>query len=258
MSETIIQDNENLIDVIPLFVGGEQCEPKHKFGPYVRDYFLIHFVYKGYGTLYDKYGAHKIEKGKLFIIREGEATTYIADEKEPWEYVWIAFKGTCVKHFAVERSVFPCPDDLMRRLYDYVQEGYSSASIYSSIIYELVFCLFSQNRNSDINASKMKQYINYNYMKNELSVNDIAKTFGFERSYLFRLFKKSYGCGIKEYIVNVRMEWAKRFLAKGYSVSDTAFMVGYNDEFNFSKIFKKLIGMPPIEYKKQTQRSVDL
>lgn len=252
MREIIIQDNENLTDFVPLFVGNEQCEPSHKFGPYVRDYFLIHVVYKGRGVLYDKYGTHKIGKGKLFIIREGEVTTYIADENEPWEYVWIALKGTCAKRFAVEKSsVYPCPDDLARRFYEYVQEGYSSAAIYNAVIYELVFCLFSQNPSGDVNVSKMKQYINYNYMQNELSVNDIAKKFGFERSYVFRIFKKKYGCGMKEYIIKVRMEQAKRFLDKGYSVSETAFMVGYNDEFNFSRIFKKTIGIPPIEYKKK-------
>ena len=51
--------------------------------------------------------------------------------------------------------------------------------------------------------------------------------------------------GIKEYITGVRMERAKEFLLGGHSVCDTAFMVGYRDEFNFSKAFKKYYGKAP-------------
>ena len=73
----------------------------------------------------------------------------------------------------------------------------------------------------------------------EIKVEEISKQFGFDRTYLFKKFKQKYGYGLKEYIVNVRMKSAKNLLEKGYSVSSTAFMVGYKDEFNFSKAFKK-------------------
>jgi two-component system response regulator YesN len=89
---------------------------------------------------------------------------------------------------------------------------------------------------------------------NDLKVDEIAKIFGFERSYLFRIFKAKYGIGLKEYIVKVRTDWAKKFLADGYSVVDTSFMVGYRDEFNFSRGFKKFVGVSPMEYKKKYKK----
>ena len=79
----------------------------------------------------------------------------------------------------------------------------------------------------------------------------LAKEYGYERSYLYRLFKKNYGTGIKEYINKIKMEKAKSFLEKGIFVNTVATMVGYGDEFNFSKAFKKYYGVSPSEIRKK-------
>ena len=44
-------------------------------------------------------------------------------------------------------------------------------------------------------------------------------------------------------------------LIKDFSVADTAKMVGYDDVFNFSKMFKKNIGVSPLKYKKEFRES---
>lgn len=54
---------------------------------------------------------------------------------------------------------------------------------------------------------------------------------------------------IKEYIIKTRMEQAKTLLSLGYTVSNTAFAVGYRDPFNFSKSYKKYFGTTPISHK---------
>ena len=82
-------------------------------------------------------------------------------------------------------------------------------------------------------------------------MDKITKMFGFERSYLYRIFKNKFGVGVKEYMLEVRTERAKQFLADGYTVASTAFMVGYRDEFNFSRAFKERVGISPTEYKKR-------
>ena len=78
-----------------------------------------------------------------------------------------------------------------------------------------------------------------------ISVSSIAESFGFDRTYLYRAFKSRYGIGIKEYITEVRMRHAKEFLADGMSVGETARLVGYADEFNFSKAYKKHYNKSP-------------
>ena len=79
----------------------------------------------------------------------------------------------------------------------------------------------------------------------DLSIKKLSSLFGFERTYLYRLFKKKVGVSIKDYVIKTRMNKAKLFLEKGYNVNSTATLVGYNDSFNFSKAFKKHYGISP-------------
>ena len=76
-------------------------------------------------------------------------------------------------------------------------------------------------------------------------IKKLSSLFGFERTYLYRLFKKKVGVSIKDYVIKTRMNKAKLFLEKGYNVNSTATLVGYNDSFNFSKAFKKHYGISP-------------
>ena len=248
MINVILNRNAAQNDIYPLFVGYEKCEPSHSFGPYTRDYYIIHFCLSGKGRLYDKYGTHEIEEGELFIIRNGESTLYCADEKNPWEYIWIAFHGNACDLFSTEKSVYSFPFLLKEKLKENVFSKNTSPYIYTSIIYELMEHLFSEKSEAGDIPMLIKRYIDYNYMY-EISVSSLGKIYSFDRSYLFKIFKARYKMGIKDYITDVRIKNAKRFLSDGISVSKCAAMVGYNDEFNFSRAFKKRVGTAPSKWK---------
>ena len=237
-------ENCNLRDIVPIFSGYERCERSHSFGPYARNYYLIHFCLKGCGRLYDKYGEHEIKKGELFIIRPGEITTYTADSENPWEYAWIAFGGEGAKIFDTGNSVYPDSFEVGLAVRELREDGVTSPYIFISLLYKLIYGLFGEKRESGTIAEKMKRYIKFNYME-DVTVEKISDYFGFERSYLYRVFKNTYGVGIKEYITATRMKQAKNLLNKGYSVGNTAHAVGYRDQFNFSKAYKKHFGVPP-------------
>lgn len=231
-------------DLVPLFAGDEKCKAGHTFGPYIRDCHLIHVCLSGCGELENAQGLHKVSAGELFVIREGEITTYRADGKNPWTYAWIAFRGKAAEAFSGERSVYSCPPEIESRLCHLIEKGESAPEAYMALLYDLIYRLFEGGRQKSDKLHDIRRYIRYNYMES-MEVAELAKRFGFDRSHLYRLFKCDYGIGIKEYITQVRMERAKEFLLGGHSVCDTAFMVGYRDEFNFSKAFKKYYGKAP-------------
>ncbi len=235
-------------DIIPIFSGHEACKRNHKYGPQIRDYYLVHFCLKGKGVLMDKFGTHTIRQGELFIIRPGEITTYIADGNDPWEYAWIAFGGELADIFNTERSVYPFPTEIGLSLRELSQGRVTHPAIFISLIYKVIYHLFSEKKEDTDVSEKVIQYINFNYMK-ELTVSAISDYFGFERSYLYRIFKSYSGMGIKEYVIKTRMEHAKLFLQNGYSVGNTALAVGYKEQSNFTKAFTKYFGAPPKEAK---------
>ena len=231
-------------DIIPIFSGHEVCEKNHKYGPHIRDYYLLHFCLNGKGVLIDKFGNHTIRQGELFIIRPGETTTYLADGNTPWEYSWVAFGGELADLFNTDRSVYPFPIEIGLSLREFSIDRETNPAIFLSLIYKLIYYLFNEKKENSSIPEKIRQYIDFNYMDN-ISVLTISNYFGYERSYLYRIFKNHLGVGIKEYIIKTRMEHAQILLKKGYSVGNTSLAVGYNDQTNFSKAYKKHFGESP-------------
>ena len=72
------------------YCGREDCIKGWKFGPYVRESYVIHMVKKGKGTFTIAGKTYELGPGQAFIIRPGEETTYRADDDDPWSYMWMA------------------------------------------------------------------------------------------------------------------------------------------------------------------------
>lgn len=69
--------------------------------------------------------------------------------------------------------------------------------------------------------------------------------------YISTLFTKYEHCGFVEYLNQYRVERAKLFLRDyGLKTYEVAYKVGFKDEKYFSKVFKKITGMSPSEYRK--------
>ncbi len=94
------------------------------------------------------------------------------------------------------------------------------------------------------------QYIKHNYQKN-LKLRDIADLFGYNSSYLGKVFSKTVGKSFNSYIDEVRIENSKRLLLDyNHKVYEVAQLVGYTNVDYFHKKFKKYAGISPAEYRK--------
>lgn len=97
----------------------------------------------------------------------------------------------------------------------------------------------------------VKQYIDANYREN-LLLQEVANRFFVSREYVSRKFKQEFNENISDYLERIRIDHAKALLCNmQYSISTVAEMVGYQDARYFSKIFGKLTGMTPREYRKK-------
>ena len=90
--------NENFVDLCIYQFGREQCPPAYSFGPASRNHYLFHYILSGTGRLMttDFKGQnheYQIHSGQGFMIFPKQITTYIADSRLPWEYIWIEFDG---------------------------------------------------------------------------------------------------------------------------------------------------------------------
>ena len=83
-----------------------------------------------------------------------------------------------------------------------------------------------------------------------VSIDDIAKSLSYTKSYLFRQFKKSTGDTIMAYFLKLKIDIAKKMLREGgTSVSEIAASLAFDSPNYFSKAFKKVTGRTPMQYK---------
>jgi two-component system response regulator YesN len=92
------------------------------------------------------------------------------------------------------------------------------------------------------------QYIRDNYQK-EISLSSIAREIHVSPYYLSKMFRKYTSKTCTEIISLERVEAAKKLLLCNYSSKETCYSVGFNSQNYFAKIFKKLCGMTPGEYR---------
>jgi two-component system response regulator YesN len=92
------------------------------------------------------------------------------------------------------------------------------------------------------------QYIRDNYQK-EVSLSSIAREIHVSPYYLSKMFRKYTGKTCTEIISLERVEAAKKLLLRNYNSKETCYSVGFNSQNYFAKIFKKLCGMTPGEYR---------
>lgn len=97
------------------------------------------------------------------------------------------------------------------------------------------------------NANTVKiaiDYINANLAK-DISLEEVARHSGFSIPHFRRIFNAKTGVSPKEFITSRKISKAKEYLFSRIPVKAVAEMVGFNDEFYFRKVFKKVTGITP-------------
>ncbi|WP_346353158.1 AraC family transcriptional regulator [Azotosporobacter soli] len=88
-----------------------------------------------------------------------------------------------------------------------------------------------------------------------MTVDKLAKTLGVSRSYLTVKFTNEVGVSPSQFLIQIRMENAKKLLAEtDMNVSQVASTLGYTDVFYFSRLFRKRENLTPTQYKKLTHK----
>ena len=80
-----------------------------------------------------------------------------------------------------------------------------------------------------------------------ITTASLAQSLNLNISYFIRKFKASMGFSPMQYILSCRLTYAQNYLVQGYSVSDTAELIGYATVSAFSKAYKKKFGKPPTQ-----------
>lgn len=261
------------IDAMIYTCGFENCAPGHRYGPILRNGYLIHYVLSGAGIYKARGKLFRLREGDAFLICPGELIYYEADMNTPWSYTWIGMQGIKVKGY-LERTSFPenlvlhyGQDEQMKCCHEKMAEAdkfpLNRDLIMNSIMYEYLFLLSCKfpNQQSPANEKKSNhvedalKYIEDHYC-DPITIQDIADHLNINRSYLHRIFKSFTGASIQSYLLDYRIRQACILLrTTRLSIRVVAHSVSYIDPLYFSRIFHQKMGISPSEYRKEFQKA---
>ena len=93
------------------------------------------------------------------------------------------------------------------------------------------------------------QYIRDNYMF-DISMQEVARTMNYSEAYFCKLFKQFFGKNFTAYLTEYRIEMAKKMLqTPTVNIKEIGKAVGYADSNYFAKVFKRVTGESPSEYR---------
>ena len=253
--------------------GCSATSPFHCFGPAVRPYCLIHIIRNGKGIFQIDGKTYYLQKGQGFFIPPDVLTFYQADEKDPWEYLWVGFGGSEVPDIlkqvglSSEQPVFSCSHfeelyGLVNEMLAASQSGYASDLKRTGLLYQFLAALardpmetMAKKEGEYSYIKKATEYIQNNYW-NDLRIYDIAAYVNIDRSYLYLLFRRYLNCSPSEYLTRFRLTRASELLlTTTLSVESIALSCGYSDPATLSKAFKRLMGMSPSARRKKNQQT---
>lgn len=239
----------------------------HKWGPGCRDIYSLHYVISGRGYIKTRDKMFTIEEGQSFLIYPKEEYYYYPDEGNPWEYVWIDFHGqegdrlVSLTGFSADNPTMTVDSDV-RTYYNVIVETKDRIQKEEQERAKLHFLLTKYFRKGlEKEQSHRKDYIqlaeeyvsNY-FWRSDLSIPEIAEALHIDRTYLYRLVKGKFRMSPSQYLTEFRIEKAGELLEQGnLPIQTVAGSVGYEDALYFSKIFKKIKGVSPSDYRKRTQ-----
>lgn len=261
----------NQTDINMYHCGTEHCAPGHYYGPAVRDHFLIHYILDGKGMFQVGDKTYHLKKNQGFLIFPGIVTYYQADLEDPWNYSWVGFHGLKAESYlklaglTADNPIFTYDKD------DYVSNCFKMMLSTKAMkrgrelrllghLYMFLTQLMEENCSEKFidNSESLKEsyvriameYIQMNYSR-KIRISDIASHVRLDRSYLGSVFKEYMNISLKDYLINFRIDKACELMSRSnLSIGDIARSVGYEDQLLFSKMFKKIYGMCPREYRK--------
>ena len=250
--------------------GMETCTPGHFYGPAVRDHFLIHYIVKGKGFFQVGDKLYNLEAGNGFLICPDVVTYYQADMADPWIYRWVGFHGLKAEAY-LKRAKLSLSNPIFKydaddALIDCFNDMFTANSLiktmdlhHLSLLYLFISILIENSPDKafteDTNNKKQAyiqssvEFIKKNYSR-KITIQEISQSVNLDRSYFGSIFKQYLNLSPQEFLILFRMNKACDLMRNRFlSIADISRSVGYDDQFLFSKVFKKVKGVSPQKYR---------
>jgi AraC-like DNA-binding protein len=210
-----------------------------------------------------------LHPGSFIIIPASEHHSYSASEADSWTIYWVHFKGAVsgklvealqrkingycgtVEFQAKRLGLFEDMYTCLERGYSNDNLGYSNTCLYhylASFIYDDKFMLSEKKQEADTIESSIS-YMQQN-ISQLLTLDELARRVNFSTSHYSALFRKKTGFSPIEYFNHLKIQKACQFLHfTDLRIKEIADKLGIEDPYYFSRMFSKLMGVSPNQYR---------
>lgn len=231
------------------------------------------FIYCIDGGGWYRIGEHTytVSANQYFILPAAIPHAYGADNANPWTIYWIHFKGEMAPHYAKD-AVHPMdirPDihsrisdrlALFEEMFATLKSGYTNenllyvSSLFHYFLGSLRYVQQYRNAGSRTNESDVVEraihYMKEN-MEKHVSLQDLAVHAGYSPSHFSALFRQKTGHSPSAYFNLLKVQYACSLLdTTDMKINQICYKVGIEDMFYFSRLFSKIMGLSPKEYRK--------
>lgn len=211
-----------------------------------------------------------VKRQSFVVLPAGEAHAYGNREKSSWEIYWVHFKGEqaetmaerlCAGKFGIGIALSPKREFL--QLFQQIiadleleasREAYSFANtrlwhLLGDMVYRRRFDLGGEGRAIERSLEIMKARV-----EETLTLSELTSELGLSATYFCRLFKQRMEQAPIDYFIRLKIQRACQYLDfSDIAVQEVAAAIGYDDPYYFSRVFKRIMGVSPLQYRKGNQ-----
>jgi two-component system, response regulator YesN len=233
LSDAVNNDNEVMNDMI------EVNAEKLLYVNYIKNFQQKQFIYE-FEKILKVYEENRLPQLKLESLLKHITNLFLISGSQISQDDYIE---TCLEI-----------DELISNSYNYKQVFDGMCVIYSELFDLLANTDIDRNSQESL-VKEVENFIRQNYT-NQISLQSIAKRFGFTLPYLSSIFKKQKGISPMKFIINLRIERAKELLIsdRNLTLKDISLLTGYEDPFYLSRAFKSVTNMSPSEFKRHQNK----
>ena len=229
------------------------------------DFYEFEYVLSGKGAVLINGVRHNITAGSLIFVTPLDFQSIIVEEK-------IEVYNVNFSEYWLSKTLSPylkgagVVNNIDKHYFDIILSEFENSKIcnkmyirntLSCILIEFIRGSNDENTSNSNDSFSITQEISHyirTHFRESINMDILSKKFGYTPNYLSNLFFKEKGLTIKEYTINIRMDYAlKKICSTDVSITDICYSCGYSSFSNFLRSFKKKYGMSPKKYRELYQ-----
>lgn len=253
--------------------GREQCAPEYRIERRTFKFHAIEFVAAGHGTLSMGGNTYELRPGMIFCYGPRTPHTIETDPEFPLLKHFVDFTG--IELIELLRStrlglglpLFTSHPFRIRNILESLMTAGNTQSRYRNIqctlLLRLLMVTVDDTATDTASASSLawqtylrcRQHMERNVLEIE-SVQDAARQCNIDRAYLARIFKRFAEEPPSQLLARLKMNKAAELLGnRDLLVKEVAEAVGFADPYHFSRVFKRVYGIPPETFTRTARRN---